>query len=199
MKRNVCINYVVVLLGINIYAGIGAAYAMPILSDFEGGMEGWTRIGDSGSTLTWSNTAGGGGHCLRLWDYGAGESDRYVAPGKFLGDLSWASTISLDVLSESSDWYHGFHVHIKTGSKEWIKYCREEDSEWQWFHYAIPMTDTIWGVGFEAALTNVTGIEVGAEIRAGREISYLDNFAIIPEPATLTLLALGGMVVLRRR
>lgn len=44
-----------------------------------------------------------------------------------------------------------------------------------------------------------TVVGIYADVRAAGELGSLDNFRIIPEPATLALLGLGGLGLLRRR
>ena len=52
------------------------------------------------------------------------------------------------------------------------------------------------------ALSNLTGLVIVAEFAEGTgnlDVSALDNVILTPEPATLVLLALGGLAALKRR
>ncbi len=52
-----------------------------------------------------------------------------------------------------------------------------------------------------AALTNLNGLVIAAEFVYGLEddISGLDNVVLIPEPATLFLLAMGASILRKKR
>ena len=74
----------------------------------------------------------------------------------------------------------------------------DEGSGWQEF---APIDVDDWGMGAGDAFTFFVGgydnncdfaLDEGARM-------YADNFTLVPEPATLSLLALGGVAMLRRR
>ena len=46
---------------------------------------------------------------------------------------------------------------------------------------------------------NYIGIESTKQLRGGASLIPFDNVSVVPEPASLTLLALGGLMMLRRR
>ncbi|MBN1806254.1 MAG: hypothetical protein JW837_13485 [Sedimentisphaerales bacterium] len=58
-----------------------------------------------------------------------------------------------------------------------------------------PATET----DFLTTLSNLTSVEVRGDWVNGNETSRLDNFSMVPEPATICLLAIGSLVLIRKK
>lgn len=73
-----------------------------------------------------------------------------------------------------------------------------------WGHYVIPLQEASWSRSsgsWSGLLANVTNFSIQGDIVSGCNQAELalDNFALTPEPATILLVALGGLWFARRR
>jgi len=178
--------------------------AVAVVSDFDQGhLDGWT-IGLEGD-LSIATSGGNPGGYARVDDFGGGLENRVYAPAKFLGDWSGllGETLSLDakqiagspLFPDTVDFEisgpGGYAVH-DTGS--FITYS--------WATYSTTITPSAWVVTdgtWEGLLANVTMLRIDAEYVQGDDTFGFDNVELTPEPASIALLALGAMALVRRR
>jgi PEP-CTERM motif-containing protein len=71
----------------------------------------------------------------------------------------------------------------------------ESNAGWQLRTIDLTGIDTSQSVSFQIRVINDQDPDGGLS----QSIGYYDDFAFVPEPATMTLLALGGIAMLRRR
>ena len=76
----------------------------------------------------------------------------------------------------------------------------------QYDRVGTDLTLQYWIDGVDRGVSQITIPDLGVELSldhvgltAAQGSAYFDNLSVVPEPATLTLLALGGLAVLRRR
>ncbi len=185
-------------------------------SAFSAGDEGWrltSTIGYNGP-VSWSNTGGNPGGFIYGQDPDTGAFG-FLAPAKFRGPMGAA-------------FHHELYFDVAAyqqpeGPTSWLGISGTNglDLVCDYASPAAPMTwyrRTVWmnaaagwtvvGTGLAATdaqilsvLQDLDGLAICAEFLQGlpTDVSGLDNVTLTPEPATLALVALGGLALLRRR
>jgi len=197
-------------------AAIGATV---ISSDFESGLDGWTKApgSDSGSTLTWVTAGGNPGGFLRVNEAAQGNIDRIAAPEKFLGDKSAfvGGTFSMDRQTNTMNNALVANDDIRLiGDGVVLRYDLPAPEVDQWTTVTVELSaDAGWlrvsdsqpptPAQFLAVMSDLTAIQLLADFRSGPETPAFDNIIMtIPEPSTATGLlsfALIGCLIRRRR
>ena len=201
---------VVATMGVLVVFLASLSQAAPVESRFDTDSEGWTAMGDVHGE-TWLGTNGNPPGCFKAIDDATGDTWFFVAPPKFLGDQSnaygheigydlWISARDANILSYP--WISLVGDGIELG---WVGAYPDAG---QWTHFETVLTPTGgWMVGSSPAteaqiwqvLSNLTAMRFCGEYLTGADYAYIDNIVLTPEPATLGLLALGGLALLRRR
>ena len=174
-----------------------------VMSDFESGnVDGWTVSPDG--SVSRVGTGGNPGGYLRVDDDATGGHNWIYAPVKFLGD--WSS-LEGEILSVDAKAIFGepttnnMHFEISGPGGSAIHDMGQMPT-YNWETYATTLTPANWTVSagnWPAILTNVTMLRIEAEYYTGDDACAFDNIILTPEPGTLSLLALGGLLSMRRR
>ncbi len=193
-----------VILIVCVVVGLGSVAMAKVTSDFDQGhLDGWT-VGTEGIL---SHVASGGnpGGYAQMDDFGAGEANVVYAPSKFLGDWSGlvGGTLSMDAKQLLGDPIYPDTVDFEiSGPGGSAISDTGEYMSFSWENYDTTITPAAWVVTagtWEDLLTNVTMLRIDAEYVQGNDTFGFDNVELTPEPATLSLLALGGLALIRRR
>jgi hypothetical protein len=134
------------------------------------------------------------------------------APSKFLGDwssLNGTGWIEYDHRIFDSGPNPVFEIPYEIlisgpgGSAYWRGGYPSGQTDW--VHFEANLVDSEWVVTsgtWSGLLTDVTQMLINVEqvsnVGLG-EIDGIDNIALVPEPGTLILLAIGGLAIMRRR
>ena len=167
-----------------------------LMSTFENDVEGWTYIGDSGSSVTFVSEGGNPGGFLRHLEAATGIHDWLVAPEKFLGDMSayYGGVLRYDLRTDILTSPLNAADDIKLIGGEITLYHRHEGPPTIniWHEFTVNLTGgSHWTVGSPTGphatddqmltvLTNLTAIHIRADYRTGQEQIDLDNFLIEP-------------------
>jgi len=202
--------------------------ASELSSTFDHDREDWVVVdwntpvpgGGIAATYEANYDAGGGspGGCVWFSDTGP-DFWLFAAPGKYLGNMLdyLGAVVSLDLATSVDDGassllYLRSSDYMLTSWSEAVPTYFEHfevtlDAGPDWTHMWEMEPDGTWGdfVGtpthddFVAVLADLVGMYVSGDHHDGGEVTNLDNFILTPEPATLALLALGGLSIMLRR
>lgn len=177
--------------------------ASTIISTFDVDLDGWTTNSqgtiafDAGGFLLETDAAGGNMHVS--------------APGKFLGNLTDADNLSVDIKSLATPLTiraaFGTLTFSNNAAGNFISVDLGDPST-IWKHYATPLNAAAFGVDvltYSSVMSNVTSITLILESDKDldTETVGMDNFTIsggggagssVPEPATLILVA-GSLIL----
>lgn len=165
--------------------------------------------GDIGGIPSWTFNEASGDD-IRVFDgdfFGSGivaqDADQYLGFGSFGGSVGGVISQAFDtVVGKSyqiSFWAnnaafdsstHQLIVAVDNTGGDGITATPTVSNEWQQFGFNFTASSSTTTVSFESALTSGDG--------ASSDI-LLDNVTVIPEPASIALLGVGGLVLLRRR
>ncbi len=190
------------------------ADAEMVVSDFDDGTtQGWQLtepaysdlliVPDSSggkALLGYDTTAGHGGPVLvspasytgDLSGYTALEWDEYIY--YFGQDNAYRDTIFPVIRGPQDTWF--FPVDTPSGGPFEV-----------WTHRSIPLEASYWRkksidpgpLSFEEVISNVQSIELSMVCNwLTQEEAIIDNITLVPEPATLVILGMGGLAIRRR-
>ena len=192
---------------------IFAGSATAAISTFDSGLDGWTGGPDP---IGWYSGGGNPDGYLLFNDnrnVNVSPMPLVYAPLDFLGD--WSGLDGIGVLSYdhkifstgSNSAYVPYEVYIHSG---------DDFARWQgdtpngvtdWVNIEVPIDSSEWVVKqgtWEDILSNVTQLRIRVELVSGSDvlsdIEGIDNVSLqVPEPATLSLMAIGGLLLRRRK
>ena len=194
-----------------------------ISSTFDTDDEGWSasEVFDDASTggqwgVSWTSTGGLPAGAVYRDDVGSGATV-FSAPTKFLGDKSayLDGTISFDMRNNvaNAGGEQRWNLMLIGGGIKIVHHDYVLDTPNQWGHFTALLNEANWtqclsssdwsgpitNADFSAVLENLEGMYISADRGWGSDRSVLDNVVMIPEPATLFLLAVGSLAQLRKR
>lgn len=190
-----------------------------VTSTFDGGTEGWSAQGDVEGPLTWSATGGNPGGQVVIDDLTTGGVTYFVAPAAFLGNKAAAlgTQLTFDLMQVhpgAPNQFDSPDVVLQGGGVTLAFDTGANPLNGGWTSYAVPLSAPGWKVGslagvdatvgqFAAVLSNLSALRIRAEYQTGPDVGHLDNVALVPEPATTSMLLLGvaglALVVRHRR
>lgn len=179
-------------------------------STFDTDAEGWTVLNDARS-FGWSPSNGNPGGNIGAVDIGSGETWYYVAPARFLGDMSAAigGSLSYDLRQERTTGQFDNSDVILIGNGLTLVHEFDYNPGTDWTAYRVTLASGAgWRVGdplganadaddFETVLGNLTALYIRGEYRnvSAFDNSRLDNVflnaAPVPEPVSGALLLAG--------
>lgn len=190
---------------------VGASFAKADLLNyhFDADNEGWRRGNLNISTLTMNDvgaaTWNSGGYIdapdFASWSF-------HLSP-VIATNMSSATRIEFDYSSRASDGPYPF-VIFSSGVGA-IYQTTTVPGDDQFHHYSYAFTPGTWqysdGVTFRVAtatdiastLTNLQQFGINADQQSGPEYTRLDNVVLVPEPATVAVIAIGLLALARRR
>ena len=153
----------------------------PVVTHMDGGLPTWNAAG------YWDIGSGGQyfDGCTFDWAYGDVLSMTHFT-ADLKGDFT-TSGLGVTIFNHSAGWL-GRQQHI-SGLGNYT----------EWTTVTIPLLEANWddfGGTWAEVLGNVTRLEL---FSLPSPSSSMDNVGFVPEPASLTLLGLGGLALLRRR
>jgi len=194
---------------------VAIATAAPIASStFDTGDEGWRLVSTLGydGPVVWTDTGGNPGGFIYGQDPDTGAFG-FGAPSKFLGDVSdaYGQALDFDVAAYQQPDTATNWVGIRGAGYELICYYNVPATPYpDWYARSVVMDENSgWvdvGTGqpatqaaMLATLADLEGLVILAEFVDGLEtdISGLDNVILMPEPTSLALFALGGLLPMR--
>jgi hypothetical protein len=176
--------------------------ATTITSTFDTDLDGWTT--NPQGTIAFVATGGNPDGYLEETDAGSTGNMHVTAPNKFLGDLTGADTLSVDirVLATPTNVVSAFGVLTFLNSGAGLSMTLDLGApSTLWTNYATPLSAGAFGVTastFSTIMSNVTGITLilEADKDVHTEKVGMDNFTIsgealglqaVPEPAPFAL------------
>ncbi len=196
---------VVVVAGASLFCS-APARAVPVVSLWDDGtLNGWTSANGSWGRWEVPTTGGNPGGYVRFYDLNSTyAADELHAPARYLGDmrpLVGNSRFEWDMLAGRTAAV-GLVITLQ-GSGERAIY-RSALPGLTWSHATVDLKQASWTVSqgtWDGLMANVTGMSIMGDVCLGHpgvELA-LDNFVMVPEPASLVLLACGGLALVRRR
>jgi hypothetical protein len=134
----------------------------------------------------------------------------YYRTSEYSFDASTLTSLQIDARKNSTTATHDIYFLATVGGVEYISPVVTVQPGNTWATYSVPASST-WNIcvqsgsewtsgGTVAGLPAGTVTSFGVYFRtAGGGNLYLDNYALTPEPATMSLLGLGVVGLLRRR
>ena len=194
----------------------GLAGATTIISTFDADLDGWTS--NPQGTLGFVSAGGDPDGYLEEIDASSGGNMHVIAPGKFLGDLSWADNFSVDLRTYDTP----ITVRPAFGTLTFLNSAAALSMSLDlgapstvWTNYATPLNSAVFGVDaatYFAVMGNVTGVTLilEADKDSDTEKVAMDNFTVsgslspatVPEPEYCGLLGVAlivGALVRRKR
>ncbi|MCF7956812.1 MAG: PEP-CTERM sorting domain-containing protein [Phycisphaerae bacterium] len=198
----------------------GASLASMITSDFEDGtLQGWTKgtpffnpvfggdllitsFGNPGNSLLATDTMSGGGNIF------------VKAPSTYLGDLSSFSGISWDEYLPGNALKRtviviqgGENNTLFTGVASGQSVVNTGTWQNRFIPYTFSSTHWFWKSGggtdsFEEVIKDMKGLYIQLDVTQsanGNIEARVDNIILVPEPGTLSFIALGGLILRKKR
>ncbi len=162
-----------------------------VLSDFESGvLESWRSEGDGSCEL--EDTLGNPGYCLQVNDFVSGDINYAIAPLKFTGDWSIATStdslyFDLNVVTTVSNYVSNqwvFEISGPGGVARFtpIDYSPELNI---WSSYTAKLDSNLWDIvngNWIDIIADVDLIRIRAEYMSGSEYCLLDNILLSIDP-----------------
>ena len=199
--------------------------AASIISTFDTDSEGWTAVGDVAGPVTWLATGGNPAGHIELTDQVIGGVTYFVAPAKFHGDHSaaYGTSLTFDLRQSypgSPNQFDDSDVILTGGGLTLVFDTPVNPANNSWTSYSVLLNDLSgWHVStlagplatqaqIQAALANITDLEIRAEYQTGPDTDSLDNVFLfsqlqsIPDGGSTFLLlglAVPGLALLRQK
>jgi laminin B (domain IV) len=182
---------------------IAQASADTISSTFDMGAEGWTAVDPTGDyKSSWTSTGGNPGGFLQGTEITPlGDTGYFIAPGKFLGNLSAYAggtlTYDLNVIIGSS-YFSDVDVIISNGttSASWTSNINPVGHGWVTFQ--VQLNEANFGSNLASILSNVTEFQIRGEFINGAEAEGLDNVLLstanVSVPGPIAGAGLPGLI-----
>lgn len=169
----------------------------------DGTADGWTLPNNSAGRWEVVPTGGNPNGYVRFYDLQVTTVTYLRASNAYLGDYSSLgpdARFEFDIRTESPA-VVGATIYMTGPGGTYIHTTPIPSATWT--HYVLPLQQSSWiysGGSWSGLLANVTDVHILGDIATGYNQGELalDNFALVPEPVTLALLALGGLVLRRR-
>lgn len=182
-----------------------------VIGNFEGGLDGWTGQDATISQSTIGATVGTGSMKI------AGPSGWHITSKldthSFLSDLKAATQISMDVTAFDADMTTTWmQVDMVINGQNNNDAGANNNIDWNMLgskdiaRNGLPQT-LLWNIPqalqtkLDGVTSNIGWLELMIISNNGGQNAqlYVDNIKLIPEPATMGLLGMGGLALLRRR
>lgn len=187
-------------------------------STFDDNADGWLIVTTLNPTLNQDPTWLGSGGNPDGFIYGIDPDEGswgFLAPEKFRNDISkaYGQTFSFDIASYYTPQNPAAWVGIQGAGFEFVCEYSPPDSNYPaWYSRSVTMTETAgWFDPYTldaptytqwmAVLHDVDALVITAEFAPGlaNDISGLDNVVLLPEPASLVMLGVGAIALIRRK
>lgn len=198
---------------------LGLTYSLPgdIVSSFDVGDEGWQLVGDStSSTPDFLATGGNPGGYVEGDDSVDGGIWYWMAPSMFMGNqiAAYDQELSFDLTQSNTSNPLDYEDVLISGGGLTIAYDTLLNPSQTWTSYSIELNDTAgWTINdlngvnatagqIQQVLSNITNLRIRGEFHRGPDTGGLDNVRLatsVPEPGSVAMLGLFGLVVLTRR
>jgi hypothetical protein len=171
------------------------------------------RAGGSNNALTYHATGGNPGGYLNALDIQDGLTWYWVAPGKFLGNVSaaYGGTLTFDLREHGTATQYGDSDVTLTGGGITLAFDTPNNPAvgTTWTSYSVSLLETApgWHLNdlsgatptsgqFQTVLASLTGLRIRGEFITGDDNGDLDNVvlsspAAVPEPGSLVMLGAG--------